>query len=89
MNNSNKTFVNNYFAKFMLQEMVHNFRKGGKFLDYQIDEAALRFYETIDPKMAAKAKKDNQTSGSIAHHLVTDNCQYSQKEIDSDGQPPR
>ncbi len=88
--NGNATFVNNFFAKFTLQELVHNFRKSGIYSDATIDKAALAVLDDIDPSKAAseRARKKSEKDfsvGSIGHRLVTGACQYSQHEIDTDG----
>ena len=87
--NGNQTFINNFFAKFTLQELVHNFRTSGMYSDSTLDKAGLGVLDDIDPIRAAsereRRKEKGYVQGSIGHRLVTGACQYSQHEIDTDG----
>jgi hypothetical protein len=84
--NDNQTFINGYYAKYVLQELVHNFKRGGRYDDAAIDRAALTIFKRDDPEKAvSQAKRKQQerlTDGSIAHQLINQYCQYTQEEVD-------
>jgi hypothetical protein len=90
-----KAHQNAAWAAYIIQEMVHDFRRnGGQFDDRAIDKAARAILDEMSPTAAAKIRSDftamagklANEDGYLAHYLVKLHCQYTQKEIDN-GQP--
>jgi len=84
--NPNKAFVDAYYANKVLQELVHNFRKKGRYHDDVIDKAALKWFELYEPKSLdwARNKAKELNEGTLAHGLVAENCQDANFPTGSD-----
>ena len=89
-----KAHQNALYAKYSLQELVHNFKKGNHtFSDARLDRAARSILSGMDSAVASKIRSDfkamagkDSTDGRLAHYLINQYCQYSQQEVDN-GQP--
>ena len=62
----------------VLQELVHNFRRKGKFNDRQTDQAALAILDVSDPAKAKEERANRRmkeyVDGTIAHNLIGVYC---------------
>lgn len=88
-----KAAQNAAWARYIIQELVHDFRSNGRiFDDRTIDKAAEQILKGMNPADAAKIRKDfaatgkGSDEGSLAHYLINQYCQYTQQEVNN-GQP--
>ena len=87
-----KAHQNAVYAKYVLQELVHNFKSGnGNFSDSRLSEVAKEILNNMNNDIADKLRADFKKTGHkeramLHHYLLNQFCQYSQKEVD-DGYP--
>jgi hypothetical protein len=79
------------WARYIIQELVHNFRRKGQFDDRVLDRVGRAILDEMDSTVAANLRKAFAESGKrevggLGHFLVNQYCEYSQQEVDN-GQP--
>lgn len=88
----NKAHQNALYTKYIIQELVHNFKNGnGNFSDSKLAGAAEKVLTSMDPTAAQKIRDGFKATGykpedMLHHYLINQFCQYTQQEVDS-GQP--